>query len=169
MCFNLLATRILRLFNQKKLIRGQTKNSGRALLGLMLQHKGGKASNSFPSLLLERGGGELLNAVRVEAVPWVRLGWRSGLGGLPSALVVFPAPQKGQLVGFLFFLYLVVHDLSQLCLHTVIFSSLIVSLYFVAQGALAFFKGKCYLQATILILEGTVGTELVSLSVNGET
>ena len=135
----------------------------------MLQHNGGKTSNSFPSLLPEWGGGELLNRVRVEADLWVRLGWRRGLGGLPNALVVFPAPQRGQLVGFVFFLYLVVHDLSQLCMHTVVFSSLIFSLYFVAQGALVSFKGRCYLQATILILEGTVGTELVSLSVNRQT
>lgn len=77
-----------------------------------------------------------------------------------------PGSSKGAAVGFLFFLYLVVHDLSELCKHTVIFSSLIVSLYFIAQGALVFFKGKCYLQAPVVISEGTAGTELVSLSVD---
>ena len=72
----------------------------------MLQHKGGKASNSFPSLLPEQGGGELLNGVRVEAdlrvglLPLSRLGWRSGLGDLSNAFVVFPAPSKGAAGGF---------------------------------------------------------------------
>ena len=38
----LLSTSFLGLFNQQKLIKGQTRNSGKALLGLTLQHKGGK-------------------------------------------------------------------------------------------------------------------------------
>lgn len=43
------------------------------------------------------------------------------LAFVPSTLFLLPALQKWQLV-FLVFLYLVVHNLPQLCMHTVIFS-----------------------------------------------
>ena len=43
--------RVLGLFNQQKLVRSQTRNSGKALLGLRLQGKGAKASDRFPRWL----------------------------------------------------------------------------------------------------------------------
>ena len=63
------------------------------------------------------------------------LGWRHGLGGLPTPLVVLsaggrhntllllPAFQK-LAVGFLVFLYLALQNVPQLCMHTVISSPL---------------------------------------------
>ena len=47
----LLWTRVLGLLNQQKLIRGQTRNSGKALLGPLLQQGGEKTSSRFPCLL----------------------------------------------------------------------------------------------------------------------
>ena len=56
-----LPTQILGLFSEQKLIRGQTRNSRKALLGLMLQHKGAETNNRLPCLLPEAGvGGELV-------------------------------------------------------------------------------------------------------------
>lgn len=43
------------LFNQQILIRGQTRNSGRALLGLMLQQERAKASNRCPCSISKEG------------------------------------------------------------------------------------------------------------------
>lgn len=45
-------TTILHLLNQWKLVRGQVRNSDRALLGLQLQHEGAEASNRFCCLFL---------------------------------------------------------------------------------------------------------------------
>ena len=49
----LLLIRVPGLFNQKKLIRDQTRNSDKALLGLLLQHKEVKTSNRFSCSLPE--------------------------------------------------------------------------------------------------------------------
>ena len=49
----LLLIRVPGLFNQKKLIRDQTRNSDKALLGLLLQPKEVKTSNSFSCSLPE--------------------------------------------------------------------------------------------------------------------
>ena len=125
----LLPTRVLSLLNQQKLIRGQTGNSGKALLGPLLQQEGAKTSNRFPcSLPGGRGSGQL--------VPYMGSFWRGGLGGLPSPLVV--------LCGFLVSLYLVVQNLPQLHIHAFMLVpycffvfcclSLTVSSYFVARG-----------------------------------
>ena len=43
-------------FNQQQLRRGQMRNSGKALLGLVLQHGGAKTSNRYPCLFPEVGG-----------------------------------------------------------------------------------------------------------------
>ena len=54
------------------------RNSGKALLGLMLEHKGEKTSNRFRCLPPERGRACLLNGVRVGVGSWVGLetkGW----------------------------------------------------------------------------------------------
>ena len=42
--------------NQQKLIRGQTWDSGKALLGSLLQYQGARTSNRFPYLLPREGG-----------------------------------------------------------------------------------------------------------------
>ena len=54
---------VLGLFNQQKLVRGQMRDSGKALLGLMLQLEGAKTRNTCPCLLPEArdgGGVELI-------------------------------------------------------------------------------------------------------------
>ena len=51
--------------------------------------------------------------------PWVML----KAGGMGSTLLLLPALQKWQWIS-LVFLYLVVHNLAQLLMHVVIFSSL---------------------------------------------
>ena len=71
----LLLNQVLVLFNQYKLITGQMRNSGKALLRLVLKHD--KTRNSFPcSPLKPRGGrGELgpVSGVKAGADPWIGL------------------------------------------------------------------------------------------------
>ena len=47
----MLPTKTLCLLNQYKLIEGQTRNSGKALLGPLLQQQGVRTINTFPCLL----------------------------------------------------------------------------------------------------------------------
>ena len=62
--------------NQQKLIGNQRRNSGKPLLGLLLQQEGVKTSNRSPCLLPEWGGAGSLYGVRVGAGPGIRLeGW----------------------------------------------------------------------------------------------
>ena len=73
-----LPTRVLNLCNQSKLIRGRTRNSGKALLGPLFQQRGVRTSNVFPCSV-PKGGGRAgsLCGVRVGVYPEVRLeGWR---------------------------------------------------------------------------------------------
>ena len=79
---------VLGLFNQRKLLRGQTRNSSKALMGLLLPHKGGK-ENSFSCLLSEVRRGGPLNWVRVEVGPWGRLEWWIGCSAHPFGGAVF--------------------------------------------------------------------------------
>ena len=51
--------------NQQKLTRGQTRISGKALLGLLQAQEGAKTSNRFPCSLPERGWACFLHGVRV--------------------------------------------------------------------------------------------------------
>ena len=53
----MILTRVLAFPNQQKLTRGQTRNSGKALLGSLLQQRRVGTSNRFPFLLIssERG------------------------------------------------------------------------------------------------------------------
>ena len=60
------------------------RNSGKALLGFMLQHKGGKTSNRHPL-------SALLEAELVSEMGWVQDGSRGWAGGLPTRLVVLCA------------------------------------------------------------------------------
>ena len=56
----LLATRVLELCNQYKLIRGQRRNLGKALLGFVLQQEGTKTRGTLAhslSLVAVGGGG----------------------------------------------------------------------------------------------------------------
>lgn len=70
----MLLARVLEILNQQKLITDQTRNSGKALLGL--QHEGVKTSNRCPCSLPDEGQAGLLNGVRVGADWYVRLeGW----------------------------------------------------------------------------------------------
>ena len=58
-------------------------NSGKALLGLMLQHEGARTSNMYPCLL-HKGGEQAgsLNGVKVG----ISVGWAwGGLGDLPNS------------------------------------------------------------------------------------
>ena len=123
-------------------MRGQTRNSDKALLELLLQQWGVGTSNRFPSLLAPREWGRAgsLYGVRVGVCPGVRLaGWlrwsAHPFGGVvcrgraqypafaPNPLLLLLALQKWQL-GFLGFFYLIVHNSPQLCMHAVIFSPL---------------------------------------------
>ena len=49
----MIPTRVLAFPNQPKLIRGQTRNSGKALLGPLLQQWGVRTNNRFPCSLGE--------------------------------------------------------------------------------------------------------------------
>ena len=71
-------TRVLGLLNQQRLIRGQTRNSGKALWGAV-----GKENKSQAPLLSPLVGGKVL--------PYRGLGQRGGSGGLPIPLVVLNA------------------------------------------------------------------------------
>ena len=136
--------------NQYKWTRGQTRNSGKALLRLWRLQEGVKTSNRFPCTLSEQGASWFL--IWGEGSGCVQgSGRRAGLRVLPTPLVVLcargmrstllllltpfllSALQKW-LLGFLVFLYLFVHNLPQLQHAHSYFQSLIVSLYFVAQG-----------------------------------
>ena len=71
-----LSTRVLGLLNQKKLIRGQMRNSDKTLLGLELQHEGAKTITGPLACSLRGGRAGPLNGVRVGAGPVVRPeGW----------------------------------------------------------------------------------------------
>ena len=122
----LLLTQVLVLFNQYKLITGQMRNSGKALLGLVLKHD--KTRNSFPCSPLEprgwRGEQGPLNGWKLGQIHG--LDWRGSLGGLLTPLAApcvgimcrtHFTPQISEVpVGFLVFLYLIVHNLLQLCM-----------------------------------------------------
>ena len=110
----LLPRRILGLLNQQKVIRGQTRNSGKFLMGPLQQQRGVREQTTLASSLPE---------VRLFLI-WDKGSSvsRSGLGGLPthqvvlctrrmhSRLLLLQALQQWQL-GFLVFFYL----LSRIC------------------------------------------------------
>ena len=82
-----LLTRVLELLNQQTLISGQTRNSGKVFIGLVLQHKGVKIRNRFPYSCGSECACFLLR-VRVEVGSEIGLeGWpRSGLPNIFSML-----------------------------------------------------------------------------------
>ena len=83
-------TRLLGHFNQQKLLRDQMRNSGKALLGLMLQHEGVKTVNRFPDLLPEWKQAAFLNGVNVGAD-----GYRTGDDvRMCGDLLLLQGPQK---------------------------------------------------------------------------
>ena len=71
----MLWTRVLALLNQQKLIRGQTRLPGRALLGALLQQGGARTNHRPPSSLPGGGKTGSLYGVRegVSRVRWE--GW----------------------------------------------------------------------------------------------
>ena len=85
-----LSTRVLGLLNQKKLIRGQMRNSDKTLLGLELQHEGAKTITGPLACSLRGGRAGPLNGVRVGGGVQGS-GRRGGLGCLPTPLVVLCA------------------------------------------------------------------------------
>lgn len=93
----LLLSQVLGLFNQQELLRGQTRNSGRAFLGLML-HEGGEIRTSRCPCSLPGGVGPL-SGVEVGVGPGVGpevwLGWPAHPVG--GAVCGVPAPKKWQL------------------------------------------------------------------------
>ena len=117
-----LSTRVLGLLNQKKLIRGQMRNSDKTLLGLELQHEGAKTITG-PLACSLRGGAS-----------W-SLKWGEGRGGSSGpargvgcvqgsgTVSCFCSPHLRSGSCDLVFLYLV-HNLPQLLMHTVIFGPL---------------------------------------------
>ena len=69
-----LPTKAPGLLNQQKLIKGQTRNAGKALLGPLLQQGGARTDNRFPcSPFVKAGRAGSLHGVRVEVFPGVRL------------------------------------------------------------------------------------------------
>ena len=128
----LLPARVFGLLNQQKLIRGQTRNSGKALLGPLLQQGGSGNKQQVPLLVRSPGGqgvvslfliwGEGRGVARgpargVAQVFCPPLRWWCVQGACvqypafaPDALLLFQALQKWQL-GFLVSLYL----LSRIC------------------------------------------------------
>ena len=84
----LLPTRVLGLLNQQKLIRGQTRNSGKTLLGPLLQQSRGEQI----ILLAYSPKGGAVFPYREQGQECVQgLVRRGGLGGLPIAVVVLSA------------------------------------------------------------------------------
>ena len=108
------------------------RNSGKALLGLVLQYKGTKINNRFPCSLPEGGQAVPLIGVRVEAGPGVRLEEWLGkfthpLGGAVCRVHVqypafAPTPQKWQLGFWSFCILLFI--MPQQCMQAVIFNPL---------------------------------------------
>ena len=86
---SLLPTRVLGLFNQYKLIRGWRSNSGKVLLGSLLQQEGSKRKQQ---LSLLAGGGEwrgrwvVVSLFLIQSKGSVQgSDWRGGSGGLPTS------------------------------------------------------------------------------------
>lgn len=69
----LLLSRVLDFLNQWKMIRGQTRNSGKSFLGFLLKQSGARTNNKFPCLLAPGGGGG-------ELVPYTE--WRKEGGAV---------------------------------------------------------------------------------------
>ena len=67
----MLPTRVLGLVNQQKLIRGQTRNSGKALLGYLLQQGAERTNNRLPCLLTEVRVSWSFSGMRVVVCPEV--------------------------------------------------------------------------------------------------
>lgn len=84
----LLPTRVLGLLNQQKLIRGQTRNSGKTLSGPLLKQSRGE---QIP-LLASSPQGTAVFPYREQGQECVQgLVRRGGVGGLPIAVVVSSA------------------------------------------------------------------------------
>lgn len=128
--------RVLGFLNQQKLIGGQARFR-QVFTGTPAgaRREQRQAAASLVHLLSARGQAGPYNGMRVGA--GLGIGKRGGLGGLPtpfSGIVcrgqaqypVFTLSSSEVVAGFLgfffFFLYLLVDDLPQLCMHTIIFS-----------------------------------------------
>lgn len=97
-----LPPRVLGFLNQQELIKGQLRNSGTSLLGLMLQHKEAKTGNRYPFSPHEGEPAGSLRGVRVGVSPavgpegWLRRSARplvaACAGRRCGALPLLPAP-----------------------------------------------------------------------------
>ena len=76
---DLLPTRVLELLNQQKLVRGQMRNSGKSLLGLVLEHEEAKTGNRCPCLLPELGRVGESSSLKWAADRRRTMGWARGL------------------------------------------------------------------------------------------
>ena len=134
----------LAFLNKQKLTRGQTRNSGKALLGPLLQQWGARTSYRFPCSLAPLVGGKWAGSLYGVSIGGVQgSGQRGGLSVLSTPLVVlsagsvlstllllwtpcFFAPRSSEMTVGRFFVLFVsfVHNLSQLHMHAVIFSPL---------------------------------------------
>ena len=130
----------LALLNQWRLIRSQTRNSGKASLGPLQQQRGVETSNTLPCSFPEEGWAGSSYGVRVGVCPgvgsevwlkWLAHPW----GGVEcrgrSQYPVFAPGSSEVAVGYLVSVYLVVQNLpqlhmctAQLHVRTVIFSPL---------------------------------------------
>ena len=117
----LLGNRILGLLKQWKLIKDQTRNSSKNLLGLVLQQERKKSSNTLPCLRPGAGVG-VRGEFRSGSWGWVR---RGGCGCLSPAFTVRCEGARAALCRYwvLVFRYLV-HNVPQLHMLTVTFSPL---------------------------------------------
>ena len=118
----LLATRVLELCNQYKLIRGQRRNLGKALLGFVLQLRGGKTSNSFLCWLPAEEAAGSLCGKRAGVCPGVGVEGSLRWSAHPLGGTVYRVHASTLLLLLLVFLYLFIDNMPQLCRHTASFS-----------------------------------------------
>ena len=111
----------------------------------LIQQEGARKASS----LAPWRGGKQVPYVWWGWGPVQGLGWRGSWGGVPTPLVVlYPAfaPSSSEVAfGFLVFLHLLVHNLPQLCMHTVICSPsefVFVALEDICPGASTAAKGS---------------------------
>ena len=109
------------------------RNSGKALLGLRLQHEGNKTSNRCPCLLSKEEQADSLYAVMQGQVQGSGRGGE--LGVLPTSLVVLCSGYmcstlllhgitSEMQLGFWSFFYFIVHNFPHLGMHEAAFNSL---------------------------------------------
>ena len=123
---DLLPTRVLGLPSSIEIGKRPDKKFRQGFTGAPAAAGSRKTSNRCPCLLPKVGRAGSFHGVRIGAGPGVRLEvwlkWSAHpFGGIEPAFALYSSEVA---VGLLVFLYLVVHNLPQLYMHTVIFSPL---------------------------------------------